>query len=138
MAEIKGGCLCGKVRYKLLAQPVVTALCHCKHCQKMTGSAFSAVFAVPKGTVEINRSSLKFYADKGDSGHFVHRGFCPECGGGVMSDVEVTPDLEWIRAGSLDDASWYKPGANIWCASAMQWVSMLEGTPEFPGNPPPG
>ena len=47
MAHIEGGCLCGKVRYTATAEPVATALCHCTHCQKHTGSAFAALFAVP-------------------------------------------------------------------------------------------
>ena len=138
MAHIEGGCLCGKVRYTISAEPVATALCHCKHCQKHTGSAFAALLAVPSNALNIDKSSLKFYGDKGDSGHYVKRGFCPECGSGVMSEVEVTPGLEWLRAGSLDDSSWYKPGINIWCASAQHWVTMPEGVPSVPGNPPAG
>ncbi len=136
MANIEGGCLCGKIRYKAVAEPVATALCHCKHCQKQTGSAFSALFAVPTGTLEINRSALKFYADTGESGQPVQRGFCPDCGSGVMTEVAVTPGLEWVRAGSLDDSSWYKPAVNIWCDSAQPWTPMTEGVACVPGNPP--
>jgi hypothetical protein len=41
-----GGCLCGTVRYTLDCEPVMLALCHCTHCQKQSGSAFSANIAV--------------------------------------------------------------------------------------------
>ena len=48
MSKIVGGCLCGKVRYASTADPVMTAVCHCKDCQKQAGTAFSVIVAVPK------------------------------------------------------------------------------------------
>ena len=42
---IKGGCLCGQVRYTANAEPAFTGVCHCKNCQKQAGSAFSIVVA---------------------------------------------------------------------------------------------
>ena len=45
--KIEGGCLCGKVRYAGEAEPIFAGLCHCTHCQKHNGSAFSGVVAVP-------------------------------------------------------------------------------------------
>jgi hypothetical protein len=41
MPKISGGCLCGAVRYECNAEPLGTAICHCTHCQKVSGSAFS-------------------------------------------------------------------------------------------------
>jgi hypothetical protein len=51
MSNIVGGCLCGSVSYEADAEPVLTALCHCKHCQKQTSSAFSVLVALPKGSL---------------------------------------------------------------------------------------
>ena len=45
--KIEGGCLCGKVRYSADVDPTFVAVCHCKNCQKSTGSAFSVVVALP-------------------------------------------------------------------------------------------
>ncbi len=47
MTDMQGGCLCGKVRYTISAEPVFTGVCHCTDCQKATGSAFNIVVAVP-------------------------------------------------------------------------------------------
>ena len=136
MSKVEGSCLCGQVYYKSSAEPAVMALCHCTHCQKQSGSAFSALVAVPAGTLEINRSQLKFYDDKGDSGLAVRRGFCPNCGSAVISEVEATPTLEWIKAGTLNDTSWYSPSVSIWCDSAQHWMPMPEGMMKVPGSPP--
>jgi Uncharacterized conserved protein len=39
---IKGGCLCGKIRYEFKQEDVISAgNCHCKDCQKATGSGKS-------------------------------------------------------------------------------------------------
>lgn len=136
MSKVKGSCLCGGIHYESSAEPAAMALCHCTHCQKQSGSAYSALVAVPAGTLEINRSQLKFYEDKGSSGLAVRRGFCPTCGSAVLSEVAATPGLEWIKAGTLDDTSWYQPAVSIWCDSAQHWTPLPEGMAKFPGNPP--
>ena len=38
-----GGCSCGKVRYKTLGYPSVSAVCHCRYCQLRSGSAFGVL-----------------------------------------------------------------------------------------------
>jgi hypothetical protein len=67
MSKVVGGCLCGKIRYTSAAEPVMTAICHCKNCQKQAGTAFSIIVAVPKGTLSIT-GPLKTYNETGSSG----------------------------------------------------------------------
>lgn len=136
MGQIVGGCLCGAVRYKADAEPLMTAVCHCTHCQKQAGSAFSMIVGVPKGSVKFEGGPLSAYTDSSESGLPVVRKFCPKCGSPVLSEVGATPEIDWIKAGTLDDPSWFKPQVYLWCDSAQPWVSMVEGVPQFPGNPP--
>ena len=138
MADIVGGCLCGNVRYSSDAEPVMTAVCHCSHCQTQTSSAFSILVAVPKGSLRIEGEPLAAYETRGESGQPIIRKFCPNCGFPVVSDVAVTPDLEWIKAGTLDDTSWLQPQVHWWCDSAQPWVKIDETVPAFAGNPPLG
>ena len=63
MPKIEGGCLCGAVRYESNSEPAVTAICHCKHCQKQAGSAFSIVVGVPKDSLIMSGDELKTYED---------------------------------------------------------------------------
>jgi hypothetical protein len=122
MAKLSGGCLCGKVRYSTSAEPVFTAICHCKNCQKQAGTAYSVVTAFPRDTLSIE-GTLKAYRDTGDSGQPVHRNFCPDCGSPITSEVSAMPDLVFLKAGTLDDTSRLKPTMEIYCSSAQPWVA---------------
>jgi hypothetical protein len=53
MREMRGGCLCGQVRYIATAEPALVAVCHCKNCQKQAGTAFTVVVAIPKAAISI-------------------------------------------------------------------------------------
>jgi len=130
MPAIAGGCLCGKVRYSAHAEPIFVGLCHCHDCQKFTGSAFSTVIAVPKPAVAVT-GTLKGFTKPGNSGKPTHRWFCPECGSSVMDEAEAMPGAVMIFAGTLDDPSWVKPGAQIYCARAQPWVELDNGMKSF-------
>jgi hypothetical protein len=121
MATISGGCLCGKIRYSTEAAPKFMSVCHCRDCQRFTGSAFAAVVALPKAGLAVT-GAMKGFVKRGDSGKTIERFFCPDCGTSLMDEAEVVPGLVMIQAGTLDDASWVKPSAQIYCASAQPWL----------------
>ena len=110
-------------------------MCHCTHCQKQTSSAFSVLVVLPKGALRTEGLDLSAFDDVGDSGQPVVRKFCPRCGSPVVADVTVTPEWDWLMAGTLDDPSWLEPQMNIWCSSAQPWVSMDDAIPAFEGAP---
>ena len=121
MATISGGCLCGKIRYSAEAASKFVSLCHCRDCQKFSGSAFSAVVALPKAAVAIT-GTPKGFVKRGDSGKSIERFFCPDCGASLMDEAEAVPGLVMIFAGTLDDPHWVKPTSQIYCASAQPWL----------------
>ena len=67
MPNIVGGCLCGSVRYQSEAEPTLTAVCHCHHCQKQTSSAFSIFIILPKGSLRIEGEALVAFEDVGEA-----------------------------------------------------------------------
>ena len=134
MPKIAGGCLCGKIRYSADVEPAFTGVCHCRNCQKASGSAFAIVFAVPQSALSL-QGELKTYADKGDSGKVVYRRFCPECGSTIMDEAEAMPGVLMILAGTLDDTSWVKPASQIYCDSAQPWVQLGGEITRFPKMP---
>jgi len=138
MARISGSCLCGGVRYTSDAEPLMTAVCHCTHCQKTSGSAFSVNIGVPAASLTVQGDSLATYQDTGSSGMPVLRRFCRRCGSALYSDIAVMPGVSFVKAGTLDDRSWVKPQVNIWCDSKQPWVPMDPATPQVPGSPPAG
>jgi len=129
-----GGCMCGAVRYESDADPIAMGNCHCRDCQRATGSAFAAAVLVPVNAVSIS-GEVKYYEVVGDSGAIVRRGFCPNCGARLLGKPTASSNLIGIMAGSLDDPSWFRPQADIYTASAQPWDYMNPNLPKFPGLP---
>lgn len=129
-----GGCLCGAVRYECSAEPVMMGNCHCRDCQKATGTAFAAAIIVPHQAVTI-AGEVKYYELKGDSGGTVGRGFCPICGSRLFSRPPI-PELMGIMAGTLDNPSEFQPRMDIYTTSAQSWDYMNPDLPKFAKMPP--
>jgi hypothetical protein len=134
MPNMDGGCLCGDVRYGASGDPVVTSICHCKHCQKQTGSAFVEVVAVKKENFSA-QGTLQTYTYVGDSGRKKHTKFCPRCSAAVFIEAEGFPGLALIMGGTLDDPSWLRPTMALFCDSAQPWVEAKHEMTEFPRMP---
>src|SRR5260221_3574856 len=118
MPEMKGGCLCGQVRYTANAEPIFVGVCHCTSCQKQSGTAFNVVVAVPQPALSI-QGAPKSYTKKGDSGNEVISRFCSNCGSTILSEPAVMPGVSILRVGTLDDPSWVKPSMEISCEPAQ-------------------
>ena len=54
----------------------------------------------------------------------------------IVSEVEATPTLDWLKSGTLDDRSWLQPQVSVWCDSAQPWVKLPDAMPKFPTSPP--
>ena len=132
MAKLAGGCACGAIRYEVQADPVAMLNCHCRDCQRGSGTAYGAFLAVPKGAVEV-RGEPRYYRTVGKSGRAVERGFCVTCGCPVMTRLERVIALP---AASLDDPSVYKPTMDIFTESAHAWDHMGPTTKKLPGGLP--
>ncbi len=132
MPRMTGRCHCGGVRYEGEAEPVFMRACHCKQCQRFTGTAFVTAVAVPRGSIRV-AGSLKTYTKLGDaSGVPIHRRFCPDCGSPVVVEAENSPRTV-IMAGTLDDTSFVKPSSNMFCDEAQSWVPMSPDAKNYPG-----
>ena len=132
MTDIVGGCLCGRVRYRGSAEPLFTANCHCKHCQKTTGTSFSIVLGLPRDSLVLEGGPLTTYRDTGESGMAVQRKFCGTCGSPVLSEVEAAPTLVFLKGGTLDDTSQLQPQMDIWCDHAQPWLPARGGVEALP------
>ena len=130
MPKHEGGCYCGNLRYAVAGDPLNTAICHCKSCQRQTGSAFSLVATVPRGSLSME-GSVATYEITGDNGA-VRRYFCAKCGSPIAIDLAKMPTVTLLSVGTLDDTSWVKPEMQIWCESAQSWIRLSEETRNFP------
>ena len=75
--KFTGACLCGAILYSSDTDPVFTGKCHCKDCQRATGSAYTPAMFFPEATVSIT-GSPSWYGSTADSGNTVERGFLPD------------------------------------------------------------
>lgn len=133
---ITGRCLCGSVTYTVDAEPVAQAVCHCADCQRQSGSPFSVVVGFPRAALQIEGDTLSSFSTAGeDSGAETQRNFCSACGSPIFSASAGMPDLVFVKAGSLDDASWIEPAAEVWGRSAQPWSPRFESTAQFERGP---
>jgi hypothetical protein len=135
MSQINGGCACDQLRFSINSDPIFQAVCHCRTCQRHTGSAFRVVVAVSRSAVSM-RGASNIYKRTGDSGQLVINRFCPDCGGTVAIEPAALAEMTIIPVGTLDDPSWVKPTMEIYCDSAQPWVQLGDGMERFAGMRP--
>lgn len=133
---ISGGCLCGAVRYRTDADPIITRLCWCRVCQYLALGNAAVSVCFPTQDMSIT-GEMRDFASTADSGNRMHRRFCPNCGTQLFSEAEARPHLIFVRAGTLDDPEIVRPAATIWTASAPSWACIDETLPKWEGQPPP-
>ena len=133
---LSGGCLCGAVRYEADGEPVFACFCHCRDCQKATGTGHAAALSVPRGALRVSGETRPF-AKNGDSGLTTTRHFCPICGSVVMGEIEIMPDIISLYAGTLDDPSAFQPQLAIFARSRPAWDHVAADLPTFEAAPPP-
>ena len=125
---LTGRCLCGGVTYSVDAEPVWQGVCYCANCQRQTASAFSVIVGVPSGALDVQGSTVASFETPSDGYESTtKRSFCSNCGSPLFSIVEAMPDVAFLKAGTLDDMSWFEPTAEIWTGSAPDWAPHFEG-----------
>ena len=135
---LTGGCLCGAIRYTIDAQVTGLRACHCKNCQRHSGTAGTVNAVVPTASFKITKGVTKRYDDSAtQSGRTLSRHFCAECGSSIYSRRNPDPGFVVVRAGSLDDSSGMKITGHIWTATAPAWTHIDPATERHPGNMPP-
>ncbi|CAL5866190.1 uncharacterized protein PFLUO_LOCUS397 [Penicillium psychrofluorescens] len=98
-----GSCMCGGVAYAIEADKYTAALCHCLDCQKWSGGAFTSNAVVPRTSFKVTKGTPSSYEAVGNSGKINKHFFCPTCGSGVYTELEVLADMTCVKAGTLDN-----------------------------------
>lgn len=130
-----GGCLCGAVRYEAGGEPLFSLMCHCRDCQRQSGSGYVAAVRMPSAEFRLTKGAPRTYRSKSDAGNEIVRVFCGECGAPLYIQVSTRSDMVGIRVSSFDDPSFFKPEANIFTKSAQPWDHLDPATPAFATYP---
>ena len=133
---IKGGCLCGTVRWESSEPPIVTRVCWCRDCQYLGAGSGTVNACFHTATFTVT-GKMTDYQSVADSGNKMHRRFCPACGTSLFSEAEVRPHLIFVRAGTCDDPDLVQPAMTIWSSSAPRWACFHEDLPRVEKQPPP-
>ena len=132
---LKGGCLCGAVRYEITGAPMITGYCHCVDCRKSSASGHGTFAAYPESAVKIT-GTLTHFKTKADSGMMSDRGFCPVCGSWVSGHPESAPGLVAITIATMDDPEAVAPQMRFYDKRRLSWDVIDPGLPAFPAMPP--
>lgn len=130
MKDLTGGCFCGAVRYRLVSPPMFVHCCHCKDCQRQTGTAFVLNAIIETDRIEYS-GELVPVTMKTDSGrpHDIYR--CPKCQIAVWSDYGRRPLIRFVRVGTLDEPGLLPPDVHIFTRSKLPWVGLPKDMPAF-------
>jgi hypothetical protein len=136
MSSIReGGCQCGGIRYGLTTEPLTLAICHCKECQRQSGSAFGMSLMMPAAGFELLSGRLKSFERATASGRTLVCSFCPDCGTRIHHTPQYAEGVINVKAGTLDDTSWLEPKVSVWMKSKQPWLPLPDGMMTFESQP---
>ncbi|MEM7120991.1 MAG: GFA family protein [Pseudomonadota bacterium] len=121
-----GGCQCGAVRFEACRRLTGAFICHCRMCQRATGSAFSATTLYPRDAVKLT-GEIRWYA----SSDIADRGFCPNCGTSVVIRYHPPAWSGWyaISVTTHDDPESIPAEAHTGVESKLSWLNVDDGLP---------
>jgi len=127
----KGGCACGQVRYQLNSAPLFVHCCHCKDCQRQTGTAFVLNALIETDRVDVLSGQTALYGMPTDSGRSHEVARCASCGTAVWSHYGGLKKLMFVRVGTLDEPAALPPDVHIYTRSKLPWIALPPGVPAF-------
>ena len=128
----EGGCACGAARYRVAGQPIMVHNCHCKLCQRHTGSTSVVNAFFETEHVELTQGELIDQVVPTGSGGRQTIRRCAQCGVALWShNSRLGTLMAAMRVGTLDNAASLTPDAVIYTASKLPWVALPPDIPAF-------
>lgn len=132
-ANYEGGCTCRAIRYRLMSAPLFVHCCHCRWCQRETGTAFALNALIESDRVAVLSGNPEGVVTPSNSGKGQTIWRCPTCRIAVWSNYAGAGDrLRFVRVGTLDEPDRLPPDIHIFVASKQPWVVLPAGTPAVP------
>jgi len=137
MAELPltGGCMCGGVRYEIDQPLAGGGYCHCKRCQRRTGTAASLNAGIVPGSLRIVQGEELVRVYEPDGGW--PKAFCSACGSALWSVNPENPGGRGVRFGTFDEDPGIRPQWHQYVAYAAPWEPIPDdGLPRYPEGRP--
>jgi hypothetical protein len=119
-----GQCECGSFIYTLDSEPKTIVICHCKHCQRQSGSAFGMSMVLTANQFNILKGTLSSFSRATDAGGTMLCYFCPDCGTRIYHQKEGEEGIVILKPGTLDDADANCPDRQLWTSVKQDWISL--------------
>lgn len=135
LPSFTGGCLCGAVRYRAAGPALFSVVCHCRDCQRASGTGGVPVLGVARQSFQV-QGAVKASPLPGGSGLPARRHFCPECGSLLFGMPASAPDLVTLYAGGLDDPSVFSPTDALCTRQRPDWARLAVALVAHADMPP--
>ena len=133
---LAGGCVCGRVRFELTEPPTSASYCHCRRCQRRTGTAASAQARIAPGSLRVTSGDEHIRSYDPPDGF--SKLFCSACGSALFSRHPDDPGIMSVRLGAFDEDPGIRPSYRQFVAYAAPWEPLPDdGLPRYPEGRPP-
>jgi hypothetical protein len=125
-----GGCTCRHVRYRMITKPLFVHCCHCRWCQRETGTAFALNAMIEADRVQLLEGEVAVIDTPSHSGKGQRISRCPICEVALWSNYAGSGDaIRFLRIGTLDEPENFPPDIHIYTASKQPWFALPPQTP---------
>ena len=129
-SPLEGGCTCRAVRYRMNTAPLFVHCCHCRWCQRETGTAFALNAMIESDRVTLLQGEPEVVDTPSNSGKGQKITRCPVCRIALWSNYAGGGDaVRFVRVGTLDEPDRLPPDIHIFTASKQPWVVLPSGMP---------
>ncbi len=126
----EGGCTCGQVRYRMTSAPMFVHCCHCRWCQRETGTSYALNALIEADRVELLSGKVEVINTPSNSGKGQKIARCPICRVALWSNYAGSGDaVRFVRVGTLDEPDSLKPDIHIYTSSRQPWVVLSGDVP---------
>jgi hypothetical protein len=114
-----GGCLCGGLRFRITAPPLLSMACHCTGCQKLTASAFALSLAIPTDGFAVTKGEPVI----GGLHRATKQLYCGHCKNWVFTKPGGLDFFVNVRSTMLDKHDWVVPFVEVHTAEKLPWAT---------------
>ncbi len=128
-----GYCACRAITFEMTARPLFVHCCHCRWCQRETGSAFALNALIEASEVKLRSGAPEIIETPSESGAGQKIARCPACKVALWSVYAGSgPKFRFVRVGTLENPDEFPPDIHIYTASRQPWLVIPDGVPAMP------
>lgn len=129
----EGGCTCRHVRFRMLSAPMYVHSCHCRWCQRETGTSYALNALIEAQRVQVLHGAVALVHTPSNSGKGQKIARCPACHVALWSHYAGAGDaISFVRVGTLDNPDLLRPDIFIYTSTKQPWVVLPPDIPAVP------